>query len=340
MQICTKHSNITIFLIVHPRNESAQYKNELRQCRLQKARIEEQCNNAELDVARWRFEALRSRCIIIGREQLLEERGIAFDTADTDAAAGDTYGQKARELARQQPPPRPQLMQSQAVRSRTEQVKRTQQEISEQVADDQSMMTTATVQQQQVVQSVERDFRVADDSAVVESSESVEPQRYFNSLADEMGRQIISTETEMPLYNDENLPPPMSQTPASIPVSPRLNLVSSPARLKLDTIRRANQLAQSKSVNFEPAAAAITTPKPTAQFGAIRARPFDEIGSKAAAADGIQSASGKSPSVLFGALVPSKPSDPPAAESGDSSGGYKTVKIRHIIVKSKKPTLY
>lgn len=71
------------------------YKDELRQCRLQKAAVEEQLNNVELELARWRFEALKSRCLIIHREQLLEDSGIAFDA---DATVAPAIVQQARRM--------------------------------------------------------------------------------------------------------------------------------------------------------------------------------------------------------------------------------------------------
>lgn len=52
----------------------------LKTCRLQKSTAEETLHNVTQDLARWRFEALKSRCIIINRETLLEEHKIAFDT--------------------------------------------------------------------------------------------------------------------------------------------------------------------------------------------------------------------------------------------------------------------
>lgn len=81
------------------------YKDQLRQCRLQKAAVEEQLNNVELELARWRFEALKSRCLIINREQLLEDAGIAFDE---DAAVAPAIVQLARRME-QQPDVRPQM---------------------------------------------------------------------------------------------------------------------------------------------------------------------------------------------------------------------------------------
>lgn len=55
----------------------------LRSCRLQKSTAEEMLHNVTQDMAKWRFEALKSRCVIINRETLLEEHKIAFD-ADPD----------------------------------------------------------------------------------------------------------------------------------------------------------------------------------------------------------------------------------------------------------------
>lgn len=51
----------------------------LRTCRLQKSTAEETLHNVTQDMAKWRFEALKSRCVIINRETLLEEKKIPFD---------------------------------------------------------------------------------------------------------------------------------------------------------------------------------------------------------------------------------------------------------------------
>lgn len=58
----------------------------LKTCRLQKSNADELLHNVTQDLARWRFEALKSRCVIINRETLLEEHKIQFDT---DAAAAN-----------------------------------------------------------------------------------------------------------------------------------------------------------------------------------------------------------------------------------------------------------
>ncbi|KXJ74844.1 protein Spindly [Aedes albopictus] len=64
------------------RNESGNLKTALFQSQMAKRLVDEICWEAQRDLAKWRFEALKSRYIIINRESLLEEHGIAFETLD------------------------------------------------------------------------------------------------------------------------------------------------------------------------------------------------------------------------------------------------------------------
>lgn len=83
------------------RNETTELKEQLYSSRLQKASLEETLFNSEQELAkqvlqffwlliffnvlsfRWRFEALKSRCILINRETILEENKIPFPAVVT-----------------------------------------------------------------------------------------------------------------------------------------------------------------------------------------------------------------------------------------------------------------
>ncbi|XP_037810802.1 protein Spindly [Lucilia sericata] len=60
------------------KKETEDLKSQLHSVRIQKASLEEQLRNAQQDMARWRFESLKSRCILIDREHLLTENKINF----------------------------------------------------------------------------------------------------------------------------------------------------------------------------------------------------------------------------------------------------------------------
>ncbi|XP_023296427.2 protein Spindly [Lucilia cuprina] len=60
------------------KKETEDLKSQLHSVRIQKASLEEQLRNAQQDMARWRFESLKSRCILIDREHLLTENNIKF----------------------------------------------------------------------------------------------------------------------------------------------------------------------------------------------------------------------------------------------------------------------
>uniref|UniRef100_A0A1A9V067 Protein Spindly n=1 Tax=Glossina austeni TaxID=7395 RepID=A0A1A9V067_GLOAU len=61
------------------KKETDTLKQQLHSERLQKASLEEQLRNALQDMARWRFESLKSRCVLLNREYLLNEHTISFE---------------------------------------------------------------------------------------------------------------------------------------------------------------------------------------------------------------------------------------------------------------------
>ncbi|KAH8324383.1 hypothetical protein KR074_006448 [Drosophila pseudoananassae] len=60
------------------KRETDDLKTQLHSMRIQKAGLEEQVRSVQQEMARWRFESLKSRCVIIDRENLLTEHKIAF----------------------------------------------------------------------------------------------------------------------------------------------------------------------------------------------------------------------------------------------------------------------
>ncbi|KAH8240856.1 hypothetical protein KR026_006276 [Drosophila bipectinata] len=60
------------------KRETDDLKRQLHSMRIQKAGLEEQVRSVQQEMARWRFESLKSRCVIIDRENLLTEHKIAF----------------------------------------------------------------------------------------------------------------------------------------------------------------------------------------------------------------------------------------------------------------------
>lgn len=67
-------------MLSYCKNETQELRKELYSCRMQKAVLDESFQNSQKELAKWRFEALKSRCIIIERETLLEENNIPFAT--------------------------------------------------------------------------------------------------------------------------------------------------------------------------------------------------------------------------------------------------------------------
>ncbi|KAH8273645.1 hypothetical protein KR018_006198 [Drosophila ironensis] len=60
------------------KSETDELKVQLRSMRIQKAGLEEQVRSLQQEMVRWRFESLKSRCVLIDRENLLTEQNIAF----------------------------------------------------------------------------------------------------------------------------------------------------------------------------------------------------------------------------------------------------------------------
>ncbi|XP_062129974.1 protein Spindly [Drosophila sulfurigaster albostrigata] len=60
------------------KRETDDLKTQLHSMHIQKATIEEQLRNVQQEMVRWRFESLKSRCVLIDRENLLTEHKIAF----------------------------------------------------------------------------------------------------------------------------------------------------------------------------------------------------------------------------------------------------------------------
>ncbi|EDW76425.1 uncharacterized protein Dwil_GK14670 [Drosophila willistoni] len=60
------------------KRETGDLKSQLHALRIQKAAEEEQMRNVQQQMARWRFECLKSRCVVIDRENLLTEHKISF----------------------------------------------------------------------------------------------------------------------------------------------------------------------------------------------------------------------------------------------------------------------
>ncbi|XP_061389338.1 protein Spindly [Musca vetustissima] len=65
-------------MLSYCKKETEDFKRQLHSVRLQKANLEEQQRNSQQDLARWRFEALKSRCLLLDREHLLTEHKIDF----------------------------------------------------------------------------------------------------------------------------------------------------------------------------------------------------------------------------------------------------------------------
>ncbi|XP_017110690.1 protein Spindly [Drosophila elegans] len=60
------------------KRETDELKAQLHSMRIQKAGLEERMRSVQQEMARWRFESLKSRCVLIDRENLLTEHKIAF----------------------------------------------------------------------------------------------------------------------------------------------------------------------------------------------------------------------------------------------------------------------
>ncbi|EDV57639.2 protein Spindly [Drosophila erecta] len=60
------------------KRETDELKAQLHSMRIQKAGLEERMRSVQQEMARWRFESLKSRCVLIDRENLLTEHKISF----------------------------------------------------------------------------------------------------------------------------------------------------------------------------------------------------------------------------------------------------------------------
>lgn len=62
------------------RNASDQMRQELSQSRLQKCEMSEQLHEVQEELAKWRFQCLRQKCVLIDREMRLEAHDISFES--------------------------------------------------------------------------------------------------------------------------------------------------------------------------------------------------------------------------------------------------------------------
>ncbi|KAH8237535.1 hypothetical protein KR038_004141 [Drosophila bunnanda] len=60
------------------KRETHELKTQVHSLRIQKAGLEDQMRSVQQEMARWRFESLKSRCVLIDRENLLAEHKIGF----------------------------------------------------------------------------------------------------------------------------------------------------------------------------------------------------------------------------------------------------------------------
>ncbi|KAH8249087.1 hypothetical protein KR032_005680 [Drosophila birchii] len=60
------------------KRETHELKTQVHSLRIQKAGLEDQMRSVQQETARWRFESLKSRCVLIDRENLLTEHKIGF----------------------------------------------------------------------------------------------------------------------------------------------------------------------------------------------------------------------------------------------------------------------
>ncbi|KAI8042284.1 hypothetical protein M5D96_003586 [Drosophila gunungcola] len=67
-----------LFLLTSWVRETDELKAQLHSMRIQKAGLEERMRSVQQEMARWRFESLKSRCVLIDRENLLTEHKIGF----------------------------------------------------------------------------------------------------------------------------------------------------------------------------------------------------------------------------------------------------------------------
>uniref|UniRef100_W8C6F4 Protein Spindly n=1 Tax=Ceratitis capitata TaxID=7213 RepID=W8C6F4_CERCA len=65
-------------MLSYCKQETDELKKQLHGVRIQKASLEEQLRNVKQEMTRWRFEALKTRCVLLDRENILNEKGIPF----------------------------------------------------------------------------------------------------------------------------------------------------------------------------------------------------------------------------------------------------------------------
>lgn len=64
----------------HHRNEGQSIRQELSHCRMQKCEMEDQLRLAQEELALWRFQCLKQKCVLIDREIKLEANNIPFES--------------------------------------------------------------------------------------------------------------------------------------------------------------------------------------------------------------------------------------------------------------------
>ncbi|XP_014094413.2 protein Spindly [Bactrocera oleae] len=79
------------------KQETDELKRQLHSVQIQKASVEEQLRNVQQEMTRWRFEALKTRCVLLDREDLLTEHGVKFKSI---RAIEFNITQKEQETAR------------------------------------------------------------------------------------------------------------------------------------------------------------------------------------------------------------------------------------------------
>ncbi|XP_036336236.1 protein Spindly-like, partial [Rhagoletis pomonella] len=79
------------------KQETDDLKTQLHGVRIQKASLEEQLRNVQQEMTRWRFEALKTRCVLLDRENILNENDIKFKAIH---AMEFNISQKEQEIAR------------------------------------------------------------------------------------------------------------------------------------------------------------------------------------------------------------------------------------------------
>lgn len=300
------------------------YKDQLRQCRLHKAAVEEQLNNVELELARWRFEALKSRCLIINREQLLEDAGIAFDA---DAAVAPAIVQLARRME-QQPDVRPQM---QLVRPKIE--------IKNEPKDEPSQRSVelAVVRPPSIKAEHADDDHASLDIEVDACNQSAERLANSDSVDIEADKENQSAEMLEISANEHAIVFEVNATIKSETTSP------SPPKLR-------SALAASNTtcpVVARPKVTFASPPKTTSASGGIFTNASSFLAHDTKPSASVTCTNFIAPKPVSGvikctATAPqyAAPVSATAAVADATKCAAKPMKIRHVIVKSKTPTMY